>query len=118
MRIGPQIRAARLIMLHSTQFLNIIRTVRICNRNERTESYQHCGDHIHGVNTLLQTSSSNLPMAVTHRYALGFSLEKIAAMQEHGIKGLSSIWYNEGTHVDSIRCQYISRAPGMVLIWH
>lgn len=84
----PQARVTHLTVLCSTQFLNIIRAVRIRNRNERSGSYQHCGDHIHGVNSFhLQTSSGNLSMHVMHRYTLGFSLEKIAAMQEHGIKG-------------------------------
>lgn len=76
----------------------------------------------------------NISEIVFMIYALGFSLEKLAAMQEHGIQGIfttkSPFWYInlivfsvyfKGTWVsedDSTHCLALITRPRTVLTWH
>jgi hypothetical protein len=59
----------------------------------------------------------NVYEAIFMIYALGFTLEKVAAMQEHGIRGESIIAkaYTPLTGSIIIHSQSISRALGYVL---
>lgn len=52
--------------------------------------------------------------AVFMIYALGFTLEKVAAMQEHGIEGSGILHPALFTQSDNQTLQYISRARGYV----
>lgn len=60
------------------------------DRNKRTQQIEPARGHIYGV---CPVESLWLPLTYFHvRYALGFSLEKVAAMQEHGIEGMEVEW--------------------------